>query len=150
MSILHRPVGIDRILDRRLRLAHPRMTGGLRALRHPPDGARGADGILHVAFVQKEVRRFRIFRHRPVVGYCPMLALSLGVPLPRDPPLVQVRVGHVRVVISVHAFVAQSVLVIHASVFARVVSTSLAYVVRNVGSILVLVRMRPHECFWSS
>jgi len=79
-----------------------------------------------------------------------MLALSLGAPRAKGPPLAQVQVGHAPVVDSALAFVVQFVLVIHANAFVSVVSATLACVARNAESFLVRVLMIPLGCFWSS
>ena len=57
-----------------------------------------------------------------------MLALSLGAPRAKGPPLAQVQVDHAPVADSVLAFVVQSVVHTRASVFAIVVTANRACV----------------------
>ena len=154
-SIRLRQVGSGKVANSRhqfsqLRPSPPRMTGGLRALRHPLGGVKGADGILHVVSVQKTIRTFQTFQHRLGLRHRPKLALSLDVPRVKSPPLAQVQVDRAPVADNVLAFVVQSAVHTRANVFVTVVIANLACVARSVASTLVLVRMRLLACFLSS
>ena len=105
-----------------------RVTGGLRALRHPPGGVKGADGMFHVVSVQKTIRTFRTFQHRLGLRHRPKLALSLDVPRVKSPPFAQVQVDRAPVADSVLAFVVQFVVHTRANVFVTVVIANLACV----------------------
>ena len=132
-SIRLRQVGSGKVANSRhqfsqLRPSPPRMTGGLRALRHPLGGVKGADGIFHVVSVQKTIRTFQTFRHRIGWRLRPKLARSLDGPRVKGPPPAQVQVDRAPVAGSVLAFVVQFVVHACANVFVTVVIANLACV----------------------